>query len=417
MPMTKEPIPKKVYQRIFILLLLFVVTGCRQDGGSDGVLSGRVILWHSWSPEETAVLDDALLEFHEINPEVQVIELAPAPDELLDRFVQAGREGTGPDLLIGSSDWIQQLADADLIRPIRAELLGPAFGQSRRAVTYQEQLYGLPLSLAPYALYYNKSMVTDPATNLEELLVQADDGRQVAFVPRFVEAYWGIQAFGLGIFDQAGNLTLEDSGFVPWLEWLSMAQNEPGVILNVDETALLDLFVGGEIAYFVAGPDRQAFLEEEMGEDSFGVTILPAGPFAAAGPLLPVETFLFYSYSAEEQKEIAEALALFLTNQQQSIRFMRELAKVPANPQVTVDGRVYPNVAGFSRQARTSVVLPTDLSMGPLFASGDRAYTSVLSGALEPEQAVCIFGREVAAAEGLGPDEVTLPSGCTLTDE
>jgi ABC-type glycerol-3-phosphate transport system substrate-binding protein len=407
----------KAVRRIALLLLLILVTGCRQETESGTRLSGRVILWHGWSPEETAVLEDALLEFHEINPDVQVIELALLPDELRDRFVQAGLEGTGPDLLIGSSAWIQQLVEAGLIRSVGAEQLGPAYGQSRRAVTYQERIYGLPLSLAPYALYYNKSVVTEPAQNLEELLADAADGRQVAFVPRFQEAHWGIQAFGPGLFDQAGNLSLEDSGFVPWLAWLSMAQNQPGVILNIDATALLDLFVNGDIAYFVAGPDRQVYLEAEMGEDGFGVATLPSGPFAAAGPLLPVEAVLFYSYSSQQQMALAEALARFLTNQQQGIRFMRELGHVPANPQVAVDGRVYPNVAGFSRQARTSVGLPAELDLVQLFAIGNRVYTNVLAGALEPEAAVCIFGQEVTAAEVLDPEQVTLPPGCELTSE
>jgi ABC-type glycerol-3-phosphate transport system substrate-binding protein len=263
-------------------------------------------------------------------------------------------------------------------------------------------------------------MVAEPAGDLIALLEDADAGNSLAFVPRFVEAYWGIQAFGEGLFDDQDRFTLAESGFTEWLTWLTEAQNSPGVILNVDDTSLLELFASQQIAYYVAGPDKQSELDALMSEEDpfeYGVVPLPSGPGGRAGPLLPAETILLYAFSSENQTRIANALASFLANQQQSIRFMRETDRVPANPAVSVDRRVYPITSGFARQAQSAVFIPNEVSSDRLIEAGDRVYVSVLSGVLAPSEAVCRFGREVAEFQGYAAGEMSLPEGCELSEE
>jgi maltose-binding protein MalE len=88
------------------------------------------------------------------------------------------------------------------------------FNERNLAITqYRGQQFGIPLALAPRAMYYNKSIVSSPPTTLDELLQEAAAGHSVAFVPRFTEAHWGIQAFGDGLFDDQARFTLAESGF------------------------------------------------------------------------------------------------------------------------------------------------------------------------------------------------------------
>jgi len=401
-----------------VFLFILLANGCRSVQTNDDALSARILVWHSWTSEEAEVLEEALLDFQEIHPEVGIISASIPPGDLLSQFRQSAANGLGPDLLLGSSEWIQELAKAGLIRPLDEEDVGDHSLESGLLSTtiYQNIAYGIPLSLGPQALYYNKTLVDQPATTLDEFLKQAAEGNEVAFVPRFVEAYWGIQAFGDGLFDRRGNFTLAGSGFTEWLEWLSAAQNEPGVILNVDGDALLELFVQGSVVYTIAGPGEQTILKDKMGDHAFGVTPLPAGPAGPAGPLLPAESLLLYTFSSNDQARVATTLAQFLANQQQSIRFMRDLDHVPANPRVSVDPRIYETVSGFAKQAETAVILPSELDRNQLYATGDRAYASVLSGLLTPEEAVCRFGQEVADLLAGTGKTVTLPLGCTISE-
>ena len=406
----------RLWQRACLLLLLLLLAGCLPVAPVED-LRGRVTLWHSWSGADAVELREALTRFQEVYPGVRVVEMALPEGQILKEFANAANDGLAPDLLIGQNRWIKELADAGSIRAVTQadapQVLASA--RNRALVAYAGKLFGAPLFLAPRALYYNKELVTDPAQTLDDLLREAAAGNRVEFVPRFEEAYWGIQTLGQGLFDAEGNFTLAESGFEQWLRWLDNAQRAPGVILNVDDESLLDLFAAGQIAYYIAGPESLARIMERMdAENAFevGVAPLPGGPAGAAGPLVPAETILFFAHSSPVQARIANELAAFLANERQGIRFMRQLGKVPANPRIQVDRRIYPIVSGFAQQARTAVALPLALPIDALFAAGNRAYSTVLSGSATPADAVCDFGREVVALLGESSAAVSLPQGC-----
>lgn len=404
---------------LLLLLLSLVLAACRAVQDNDDELSGTVILWHGWSPRDTRLLEEVLDDYEEIHPGVSIVEVAVPAEELNSRYQGAAAEGLGPDLLLGNSNSIRELANSEVIRAIEPDAIaaGALVSGSLATTTYQGTVFGTPMSLFLQSLYYNRSLVEETPATLDELLRQAAEGKAIAFVPRFEEAYWGIQGFGQGLFDADGNFTLAESGFAEWLAWLAEAQNQPGVILNVDEKSLFDLFARGQLAYYVNGPEEQESLEAALGQDAFGVTTLPSGPEGPAGPLLSSEAIMLYVFSSPEQALIAKDLVDFLVDQQQSIRFMRSLGHVPANSLVTVDPRLYPTVAGFSEQAKTAVVLPNKLKTKELEEIGDRAYATVLRGSATPEQAVCRFGQAVIVLQEFREDQVSLPAGCPFPEK
>lgn len=407
-------------KRLLPILLLLLLVACSDEPAAG--LNGRISVWHSWTPEESAVLEAALAEFEEIHPAVTVDAVGLDEEDLLDEFYRAGENGLGPGLLIGDNAWLTQLADDGLIRPIDSDpTAADVFNlRNRTLADYQDQTFSAPLNLRPNALFYNTDLVARPPDTLDDLLAEAEAGNRVAFVPRFQEAFWGIGAFGDGLVDDEGRLVPADSGLEQWLTWLAQAQSEPGIILNVDNESLLALFAAGELAYFVASPDELAEINARQSETdpiAFSVVPLPSGPGGPAAPTLSAESIFLYAYTSAEQSRIAETLAQFLVNNQQSIRFMRELQHVPSNSAVRVDRRIYPIVSGFSRQADTAVVFPNNLPLDPVIAAGDRAYVSALSGALTPEQAVCVFAIEVAAIDNLPFTEVVIPDWCDSPSE
>ena len=404
-----------------LLFVLLLISGCGGNAADDE-LSGRITLWHSWAEEDAAVLEEALAQFEEIHPRVRIASVALPRDQILDEFNKSGNDGLGPAVLIGNDSWIGELVIEGLIRPLSIDekTISDVTSRNKGLTSYQNELYGVALSLGPNALYYNKKLVTKPPETVDELLQDAANGNQVAFVPRFEEAYWGIQAFGEGLFDDQGKFTLAESGFAEWLTWLEEALHAPGVILNVDNDSLFDLFTSGQVAYYVAGPEIQKLLPSDTeGQPLFdyGVAPLPDGPQGAAGSLLPAETIFLYSYTSPEQTRIANNLAAFLVNQQQGIRFMRELNRVPANPSIAVDQRIYPIVHGFAQQVESAVVIPNEIQSQPLITAGNRAYVSALSGALSPAEAVCQFGLEVAAFQGYTTADMSLPQNCEAPTE
>ncbi|MCB0175895.1 MAG: extracellular solute-binding protein [Anaerolineae bacterium] len=400
---------------ILLLLILIVVPACQTATPDTPRISGRALLWHGWTGNEAAFLKQLVDSFSEINPQTRIVTIAVPAEELLDQYEASTAQGIGPDLVIGSSDWVRQLVDAEHIRPVQNDeiSLGDYRSNTLAALSYQDKLWGYPMSLQPVALYYNKSLVTTPPRTLDELLLDVSEEKSIAFVPRLEDAHWGVQAFGPGLFDETGRFTLASSGLTEWLTWLNEAQGNAGVILNRDGAALQRLFIEEKIAYYIADPTELSVLVEAMGEEKLGVAILPGGEKGPSGPLLPVDAIMLSTDSTQNQADLATALARYLTNPEQTRTLMRALNRVPANRQVTVDSRVHPLVAGFAQQARTAVTLPNHLYRQQFYALGDLAYGNVLSGVLTPEEGVCTFGLAVIELQGYGPEAYDLPSGCT----
>ena len=403
----------------FGLIFLLVLSSCQLNPSDEG-LNGRITIWHSWSPGEMGILNETLTQFQEIHPNVKISTVAFPYDQLLDEFMTAGTEGLGPTLLLGTDSWVGDLAEVGLISPLSQDTNKlDLFNARNSAITqYQGQQFGVPLSLAPHALYFNKSLVSTPPITLDELLAEAAAGRSVAFVPRFAKAYWGIQAFGDGLFDNQAHFTLAESGLTEWLSWLDEAQSAPGVIMNIDDESLMALFASGQVVYYVAGPEKQALIASMISEENpfeMGITLLPGNQASPSGPLLSAETIMFYEYASPEERIVADEFAAFLVNQQQSILFLRELDRVPANPNVRVDPRIYPQVYGFAQQSKTAVVIPNEIVADVLEEAGNRAYANVLSGVLTPAKAVCNFGQAVAASQGFSETTMSIPEGCDLS--
>ncbi len=395
------------------LALVLALVACQAPPSDDPRPRGQILLWHSLDEAQTVVLDELLGRFIEINPEAEIISLAVPPEALLQRYRDTASLGLGPDLLIAPAIWIGDLAQAGLIRSLtRADFgandyVAPAILAARAG----ETIYGLPLSVAPPALYYHRDQVTSPPDTLEELLAEAEAGQEVAMSAAFDQAYWGIGAFGGGLFDLAGEPVLADSGFAGWLAWLKSAQEAPGVVLLRDGDVLLDLFIAGRVAYLVAGPERLGTLREAVPAEQLGVAPLPAGPAGPAAPLIQAQAAMINAASSPRQAALALALAQFLTNAEQSIILMREAGLVPANRRIQVDNRVFPQLASFVAARQGAVVVPGDLPWPDFFAVGDAIYANVLAGVLTPDEAVCQFAREVNVLRGRPPD-AALPPGC-----
>ena len=174
-----------------ILLTVSLLIACT-SAPETGFIEDRILVWHGWSGAEEAALQVLVNDFTSLNPNARVIVanpwsaerdllqlegegLATLQDLLLGRFTWRAQLGLGPDLLIGPSDWVRQLANAGLIQDLsgRVDDTSSYLSSAVETVRYQPPgqsaagLYGLPLTLETVALYYNKTMITTPADTLD----------------------------------------------------------------------------------------------------------------------------------------------------------------------------------------------------------------------------------------------------------
>lgn len=372
---------------LFVCLVL-LLSGC-------SVSQNRyILLWHGWNEAETAVLEDALTRFADIHPTIKVVVVAVPPADLRDRYVETAVGGLGPDLFIGSSDWLLPLVTQELVRDIGQTAVDGLTYQPNAltSVTYQDHIYGLPLSLRSAVLYYNTEQVAEPARDLDDLVQQAAAGQAVAIGTRFERVFWGIRTFGSNFFEpQTEEPPQPQQAFVKWLAWLKQVQDEPGMILGRDALVLRQLFVEGKASYYVGEQEELSLLQEALGVEKVGVVRLPSGPSGPSGPILSVEMLYFNPASSSRQQEAALTLGRFLTNAEQGAIFMRETNRVSANRRVRVDSSAFPIVAGFARQVQTAVLPPQDPAWHNVVTQGEELIVTVLAGEEEAGTAVCTF--------------------------
>jgi arabinogalactan oligomer / maltooligosaccharide transport system substrate-binding protein len=397
----------KQTSKLLVLLAMLLLAACQTRSEPISLASRNLLLWHSWNETEAAALTTVLQKFNEINPDVQVISQQVPPENLRRQYEQTASLGLGPDLFIGPGEWLVPLADQGLIlditpfEPQTDFYLTSAVG----TMTYDDGLYGLPLALRPIALFYNTTLVDTPAADLDQWLAQAANGRSVAMDINFLPAYWGIQAFGGRLFDESGRVVLDEGGFANWLRWLKNAQSAPGMILSRDQASLRDLFFSGRTAYYTGSPDDLLAAQAALGADNLSVVPLPAGPVGPSGPLLNVEAIYFNPAARLQQTERALELAAYLTNASQSTTLLREISRIPANRNVSVDPRLHPAEAGFAAQARTAVPVPNLSQREMVFTQVDDLYRAALAGVVDIVEATNTLTAELNSTLGFSPSE------------
>lgn len=376
-------------------------------------VSGTVRLWHGWRDEAQAALRQVTADFMAQCPQVNVELRQFGPGALLAALLEGeGTAAAAPDLILGPSDWVWQLVDAERITPldgaVENELLQRFVPAAQNTLRVDGDLYGLPLSLNLVALYYNAGMVADPPATLAELLAEAAAGRKVALPTAFAAAYWGVGAFGGGLFDDDLRLSLVETGFVEWLAWLQQAQETPGVFLSRDDVILQALFASEAVTYYAGPARRLAAMQAELGVDAVRVAVLPAGPGGLATPRLSTEALLLPA--ASQNEAAALAFARFVTAAGAQTTLMAQAQLAPAN--VNVDTSGLAAVSGFLAQAQTAVVWPQGPQVTAVLQQGDQVYESVTLRRFDPAQAACDFEARVNEANGFTVDEANLPELC-----
>lgn len=378
---------------IGLLVLVFAIVACNPNRMQSmeilqtPSLTGRLLLWHTWEDNAAEALEAIISRFRDIYPEVTIISVAMPASEIERAFVRNSLYGFGPDVLLASNEIVEPLRNAHLLHNLQDFGVDASsfVAAARQALSYDGDLFGIPITLDTYALYYNRDSIARPASDVTTLLEHAQD-HTVALESSFFGAMWGIRAFGGELFDDQGRVVLDQGGFAEWLTWLRDAQDAPEMLMSPNEPPLFELFASGNAAYFIGSAQRLPALREALGE-RLGVTTLPRGPEGSAGPFLRTEALLFNRASSATQTELALRFAQFVSNREQQRRLMRELERVPANAQVRIDARLRPAVFALRNQARTAVPYSGSAVSRLLVNEGRDIYIQVLEGILSPEEA------------------------------
>ncbi len=393
---------------IIALFLIGAAAGCAPGVAEDdpGGLDGRVLLWHAWQEPESEALMSIVERYRELNPDVQVqVRAFEDEDTMLDAFSSATASGLGPDLLLAASTHLRRLANsgqiADIHHQVSPEVMARYVPSALATLESNGALYGLPESQNTMVLFYNRDLVDQPPADLDEMLEQLEEGALVLMGTNFIDAFWGVQAFGGRLFDENGQVILDQGGFANWLAFLRDARDLPGMIMDSNRQVLLQRFAENGVEYYVGKASELAQLQAALGEETVGIAPLPQGPLGPAGPFMETRAFFFSRVSSPNQRRLALDLAEFVTNAEQNASLLRNASHVPANQDVRINPRLNPLVNAIARQARTAIPLPTDQAMQTVLDLAGDVYVRVLEGITAPAEAAAETTRAVNRANGL----------------
>lgn len=274
-----------------ITALLFL-TSCQGKKEPEADL----VLWSGFdNVDEFNVLKTRAETFGKAN-NLKILVIKVPFQELKIKYQVAAPAGQGPDLITGPQDWIGAFAVAELIMP----LTNAEFPQEQKeaynkvsleAMTYNDEIYGLPFSMETLAIIYNKKLVDHEPRTMDELLEMAEKfndtpkGKYGFFFETgnlyFSWAY--LSGFGAKIFGEVNGkldvnqVLLDSPETLAGIQYLSDMRNKYKLIPDGATTDMMNgIFYNDNMLFCMNGPWMLGDLHKRKMD--FGVMPLPPLP-------------------------------------------------------------------------------------------------------------------------------------------
>lgn len=321
---------------------------------------------------------------------------------LRPELVSATGAGQAPDLVVGPHDWIDELVRRGLIEPLtlsarRKEDFVP---EAIAAMTYQNELYGVPYALDTVVLVRNTDLAPDPPATFEEMLATGERLRAArrtdhAFVmqvgaegdPYYMYAV--LVAAGGWLFgrDGGGRLDTAVTGLgapetlAAFERFAGLGVTGSGALRpEIDRDRATDLFCAGRTPFLICASG--AFTAARQAQLPFAAGPVP--PFAGFPAVRPfVSVHGFFLTQGGRNKTIAQDLAAhYLTRTDVSLALYDTQPRPPAL-RAALDQALErdPVMADFYRECQGGDLTPSISRMEELWRLLARTEVELLNGA------------------------------------
>ena len=311
----------------------------------------ELTVWHSYRGDERLAFLATVSAYDATRPDLDVVLVAVPHDALPDKLGVAIPRGNGPDVFVFAHDRVGDWAQRSYLEPLGfltdGALAERFYDETLSPLVYRGDLYGLPLAFKCLALYYDRTLVTEPARTTDALIAQTTALR--ARDP----AVWGLgyevdslyfhqpflDGFGGALYsDERDTLAFDSNEAAASLDFVRGLLVDHKVIPNEATSALVSsLFLKHSLAYVVSGP---WFRAELAGHEGWGVAPLPI--VSATGrpsrPFLGVEGLMLNRYS--KHKTAAFELMTALTTDDAAFVRSQTGGQLVANRQVYLRSEV-----------------------------------------------------------------------------
>ncbi|PKL75285.1 MAG: hypothetical protein CVV27_16155 [Candidatus Melainabacteria bacterium HGW-Melainabacteria-1] len=316
-------------------------------------------LWLDTNDKEMHFFKQLARQFEQEHPRLRLKLRFVSFENLKPRFQGQVGETREPDILYMMNDWVGELVEQNLLRPLSQTPQG-LMPQALQSMRYGGNLYGAPFVLQTIGLVYNRDLIAKPPTDSNSLqALQAKqrpkDHYTLLYDQRnfYYHAPW-FHACGGQIFDARGHLAIRPEPLLRSLSWARSLQRKGVVPQGASYSVMVNLFSAGQSDLMVTGPWSISLLEEN--QLSYGVAPLPRGDCPGTPkPFIGVKGFGINRLS--DHHEEAEQVIAFLTSRKIQQQVLSELDNLPVRADV-YQTRLKPAQQVFFSQLNQSVPMP-----------------------------------------------------------
>jgi multiple sugar transport system substrate-binding protein len=296
----------KIIFKIFVIMAL-IFGGCSKPKEAKPEIKEKVKLTYAVSP---GVAERKIVEkFNETHPdiEVELVGFTGDTGEKHDRYVtMLSMKSSEYDVLDCDVVWVAEFASAGYVMPLDEYIERDSFDlqnyleATRKSVTYDNKIWGIPRFTDLGLLYYRKDIVEKPPKTWNELTEQAKkymggNGTQYGFVFQ-ARPYEGmvanileyIRAYGGQVIDEKGNVVINSPQAAKGLKKFAEIVNSDYVPKDIKiyrEGESEYSFLSGKSVFLRSWPYIWAVKDNYRIRENVGIAPLPKGDAMAASTL------------------------------------------------------------------------------------------------------------------------------------
>ena len=376
-------------------------------GLSQAYAATTINLWHSYRAQEKKAIEEVVEKFNAQGKEVQIKLLYVPYDAFPDKITAAVPRGKGPDLFIFAQDRVGDWAVSEFIEPLdfwlTDELRDSFLSPTLDALTYDDSVYGLPMTFKMVALFYNKKLIKTPPKTTDEL-VKAAQGITDSSKKRYGLVYenanfyyqgtW-FQGFGAKVFDKKGRPLLATKESIDSMSFAQDLARKHGIMPEEISSVLVStLFNKGQAGMVIDGPWFIGSIDKGV---DFGVAVLPtiSATGKPATPFLTSEGIIM-SARSEHKKEAFEVMQ-YMTSVEVGKVMAKKGRQTVARKEVHDDPEIGNDAVlkVFRAQLKNSKPMPNMPAMRMVWSPATTAMNKVINGGVAPDAAMGVAQSEV----------------------
>jgi arabinogalactan oligomer/maltooligosaccharide transport system substrate-binding protein len=349
-------------------------------------------VWESEGPEKDFMLW-AAKEFPKSDPQWAKVVVKYEPVGATDARAKIeldGPAGVGADVFVAPHDHIGALYNgAHVLENDDPNFKNEFIPAAITGATYKGKVYGYPLGIETYALFYNKDLIKEAPKTWDEVVSFAkkfNDKSQnkYAIVWEVANAYYDylfMGGFGAPLFGPNGNdraqHNINSANAVKGLQYFQSLRKQ---ILDVPSADMSgdfcnSSFTEGKAAMIITGPWKVSDYNK-LGLN-YGIAPIPVFPGQKDPPTSFSGIRLAFVSAYSNNPDAAKAFARFICSKAALQKRFELTRQIPPRKDITVND---PLSNGILAQAKYAVPMPTIPQMGTYWSAMGAAFAGIWDG-------------------------------------